>query len=321
MKPGLHQSFKIWRQRFQINIKEADMYHLIEEFEQNLGRNRTLSFLFSLIKIILSALLQTYVMQVFMDPCNLISGGFTGIALFISRVASLGGMNLPVSLLIILLNVPVAAFCVRAISKRFVLLSAIQFVLVSMFTEIFSFEPLFYDIMMNLLFGGILWGFSISLALSSGGSTGGTDFIAQYVSNKIHRSIFNIVFYFNVAMYIAYGFSFGWIYCAYSIIFQFLSTTVINKMYKRYQRMTLQITCKDPKPVVDAFMETVRHGMSIIECKGAYKGETYYICESVVSSFELPELTRALIKADPHCLINVYRTVSFYGSFYQKPIE
>lgn len=297
------------------------MNQIIEFFEHNVEQNRKLMFLYSLIKIILSAFLQAFIMQVFMNPCNLISGGFTGIALFISKIAALGNLNLPVSLLIILLNTPVAIFCVRAISKRFVLLSVIQFVLVSVFLELFTFEPLFYDVIINLLFGGILWGCSISLALSSGGSTGGTDFIAQYVSNKIHRSIFNEVFYFNCAMYIAYGFSFGWIYCAYSIIFQFLSTTVINKMYKRYQRVTVEITCKETKPVVDAFMATVRHGMSIIQCRGAYKGETYYICKSVVSSFEMPEISRAVLKADPHCLINVYQSVQFYGNYYQKPIE
>ena len=297
------------------------MHHLIEEFEENLGHNKPFMLVVSIIKIVLSALLQTFVMQVFMNPCNLISGGFTGIALFINRLGNLVGVDVPTSLLIILLNLPVALFCMRAISKRFVFLSVIQFVLVSVFLEILNFQPLFYDITVNLLFGGILWGCSIALALSSGGSTGGTDFIAQYVSNKIHRSIFNIVFYFNCAMYIAYGFGFGWIYCAYSIIFQFLSTTVINKMYKRYQRLTMEITCQDPKPVVEAFMHTVRHGMSIIECKGAYKGATYYICKAVVSSFELPEITRAVVKADPHCLINVYQSVSFYGNFYQKPID
>lgn len=297
------------------------MNQFIEVVENQLEHDRKLNFLVSLIKIILSALLQAFVMQVFMNPCNLISGGFTGIALFISRIGEMIGVNLPVSLLIILLNAPVAIFCTKAISKRFVVLSVVQFVLVSVFLEIFNFQPLFYDIIINLLFGGILWGFSISLALSSGGSTGGTDFIAQFVSNKIHRSIFNEVFYFNCLMYIAYGYSFGWIYCAYSIMFQFLSTTVINKMYKRYQRVTIEITCQETKPVVDAFMKTVRHGMSIIECRGAFKGGHYYICKSVISTFELPALTRAVIAADPHCLINVYRTVSFYGSFYQKPID
>lgn len=291
------------------------------EWYEKLSANKKASFLISMAKMVLSAFMQAFVMQVFMNPCNLISGGFTGISLFISRIGAALGMNWPVSMLIILLNVPVALFCAKAISKRFVILSATQFVLVSVFLEIFHFEPFFYDITVNLLFGGILWGAASSLALGAGGSTGGSDFIAQYVANKIHRSIFNIVFYCNCAMYIAYGFSFGWIYCAYSIIFQYLSTTVINKMYKRFQRVTIEVTCKDPKVIVDAFMHTVRHGMSIIECKGAYKGETYYICKSTISSYELQMVCHKLEKADPHCLINVFASMNFYGNFFQRPID
>lgn len=291
------------------------------DFYQKLQANRRVAFVISLIKVIVSAFMQAFVMQVFMNPCNLISGGFTGISLFISRIGAAMGFNWPVSVLIILLNLPVALFCAKAISKRFVILSAVQFILVSVFLEVFHFEPFFYDITINLLFGGILWGAACSLALTAGGSTGGSDFIAQYVAKKIHRSIFNIVFYCNCAMYIAYGFSFGWIYCAYSIIFQYLSTTVINKTYKRFQRVTIEITCKDPKIVIKAFMDTVRHGMSVIECKGAYKGETYYICKSTISSYELQRVCHAIESADPKVLINVYQSLSFYGNFFEKPIE
>lgn len=293
------------------------MNHYIERVETN----KRAALALAVIKIIISAFLQAAVVQIFMNPCNLISGGFTGIALFISRIAATMGMNWPVSILIIFLNLPVAMFCWKAISKRFVMLSMLQFLLVSLFLEVLHFEPFFYDITVNLLFGGILWGASGTLALSAGGSTGGTDFIAQYVANKIHRSIFEYVFYFNCAMYIAYGFGFGWIYCAYSIIFQFLSTAVINRTYKRYQRVTLEVTCKDPKVIVDAFMGCVRHGMSIIECKGAFKGEKYYICKSTIAAFELPQVCRVLETADPHCLINVYRSIHFYGNFYQRPLD
>lgn len=288
---------------------------------RKLQTNKRTHFMISLGMIIASAFIQVFVLQVFMAPCNLISGGFTGIALFINRIGSLIGFNLPVSLLIILLNLPVALFCYKAISKRFVLLSAIQFFLVSLLLEVLEFEPFFYDITLNILFGGLIWGFSISLALQAGGSTGGTDFIAQYVSNKVHRSIFEYVFLFNCCMYLAYGAGFGWIYAGYSIIFQFISTQVINKAYKRYRKVTMEITCKDPKIVTQAFFTATRHGMSIIQCKGGYSGETYYICKSTVSAFEVNDILDEIREVDPHILVNLYHSLNFYGNFYQRPIE
>lgn len=293
------------------------MNRLLKKWESN----KKVHFLLSALVMVISALVQVFNIQVFMNPCNLISGGFTGISLFINRLGALTGVDLPVSLLIIILNVPAAMLCWKGVSRRFVILSVIQFSLVSLFLNVFSFEPLFYDITCNILFGGILWGASIAICLEAGGSTGGTDFIAQYIGNRTHKSIFEYVFYFNVAMYIAYGFSFGWIYCAYSIIFQFLSTTVINRMYNRYRLVTMEITCSDPDPVVAAFMNCVRHGMSVIQCTGGYSGKTYYICKAVVNAYEVGDVSDAILQANPKALINVYSSMSFKGNFYQKPIE
>lgn len=288
---------------------------------RKLEQNKTSHLIVSIVMIVVSAIMQAVVMKVFMDPCNLISGGFTGIALFLNKIFSRIGLQISTSWLIILLNVPVALFCVKAISRRFVYLSALQFILVSILLEVIHIEPLFYDLTINILFGGILWGTSISLALQAGGSTGGTDFIAQYVGNKLHHSIFEYVFYFNCAMYIAYGFGFGWIYAAYSIIFQFLSTQVINRIYKRYAKITMEITCRDPEVVVGTFMHCTRHGMSILEAKGGYSGEKYYICKSVVSAFEVQDIIDDIRQADPQILVNLYRSMNFYGNFYQKPID
>ncbi len=293
------------------------MHRFIRKWEEN----KKAHLFISVLLIIASSLLQVFVMQVFMNPCNLISGGFTGIALFISRIGAKLGVNLPVSLLIICLNVPVALFCYKAISKRFVFLSALQFTLTSLLLEICSFQPLFYDLTINILFGGLLWGFSIGLALQAGGSTGGTDFIAQYVGNKIHHSIFEYVFYFNCGMYIAYGAGFGWIYAAYSIIFQYLSTMVINRTYKRYAKVTLEFTTKKPDTVVEAFMKATRHGMSVIEARGGFSGEKYYICKSVVAAYEVQDIIDSVHEAAPHALINVYQSMNFVGNFYQKPID
>lgn len=288
---------------------------------RELDENKQIHFVISLLLICASAFLQIFVMQVFMNPCNLISGGFTGIALFASKMGMKFGLNISTSVVILMLNAPVAAFCCKAISKRFVLLSVIQFMLVSFGLPLFKFEPLFYDLTVNILFGGILWGLSIVMALNAGGSTGGTDFIAQYVSNKLHKSIFDYVFYANCIMYILYGMSVGWIYAAYSIIFQFLSTNVINRNYKRYAKVTMEITCQDPQPIIDAFMDTTRHGMSVIEAKGGYSGKTFYICKSVVAAFEVQPIIDHVRQIDPHSLVNVYRSMDFYGNFYQKPIE
>ena len=56
--------------------------------------------------IVFSAFMQCYIMNVFMAPCNLISGGFTGLALLINKVCALVNINFPTQVGIIALNVP-----------------------------------------------------------------------------------------------------------------------------------------------------------------------------------------------------------------------
>ena len=71
-----------------------------------------------------SALMQAFVIQVFIRPSGLLSGGFTGIAILIDDIASLHGGSFSVSLGMLVLNIPVvyllffdAGFPVQFFSK------------------------------------------------------------------------------------------------------------------------------------------------------------------------------------------------------------
>ena len=286
-----------------------------------LDKDRRYHQIFSVLLIIFSAFAQVFIMQTFMEPCNLISGGFTGIALFLHKVLGRFGIPFHTSVGIMLLNVPAAIWSYKRISKRFVILTVLQFTLVSVLLEVCSFQPLVTDKVLNILFGGVGWGFAIALALQAGGSTGGTDFIAQYVSTKLHRSIFDYVFYFNCGMYLLYGIMYGWLPAGYSILFQFLSTKSISTLYHRYSQVTVQFTTTDPDAVCDAFFAACYHGITVIEARGGWTGRKVYICQAVISTYELNDVIANVREVEPHVIVNTLRTANFYGNFHQAPIE
>ena len=155
--------------------------------------------------VIVSALLQSFVIQTFIRPAELLSGGFTGIAILVDMAASKFGMSFPTSLGMLVFNLPVAALCSRSISKRFTAFSLLQVCTSSIFLQIFHFSPLFDDVVLNVVFGGFLLGISIVVALKGNASTGGTDFIALYVSNKTGRSIWGEVFVGNCVLFCIFG--------------------------------------------------------------------------------------------------------------------
>ena len=100
---------------------------------KDLQKIKSIRFIISIIMIIASSLLQVYVINVFMDPCNLLSSGFTGVAILLNKISNLFGFNISTSLGILALNIPAALLAYKSVSHRFTLLSCIQFILTSVF--------------------------------------------------------------------------------------------------------------------------------------------------------------------------------------------
>ena len=69
--------------------------------------------------VFVSALIQSYALQVFVRPAGIISGGFTGMAMLVERLGELNGLNIPMQVTMIMLNIPVAVLCCKGISFRF----------------------------------------------------------------------------------------------------------------------------------------------------------------------------------------------------------
>lgn len=285
-------------------------------------KNKTMyRYTITTIAVIVSAVLQTYAIQAFIWPMSLLSSGFTGVALLFEKIAALYNINFSTSMGLIALNIPVAIICFKSIGKKFAISSLCQVFLMSFLLTVLNFEPLFDDVLLNLCFGGFLYGLSVVVALRGNASTAGTDFIALYISNKKGKSIWEYVFIFNALILCVFGYMFGWIYAGYSIIFQYISTKTISSFYQRYKRVTLQVTTKKPDDVVQAYVSNYRHGISVVDGYGGYSREKMSLLHTVVSYYEVTNIKDLMIEVDPNIIVNVLNTETFFGGFYQQPID
>jgi uncharacterized membrane-anchored protein YitT (DUF2179 family) len=288
---------------------------------KELRRDKRVRNIMTALAVIGSALLQTYVIQAFIRPAGLLSGGFTGIAILIDRITSLFGFNISTSLGMIVLNLPVAWACSKSISRRFTFFSLMQVLLASTFLRVFHFTPIFDDGILNVIYGGVLYGFAIVMALRGNASTGGTDFIALYVSNKTGNSIWTHVFVGNVILLCIFGAIFGWDYAGYSILFQFVSTKVVSTFHHRYERVTLQITTEKGPELAGKYVKDFRHGISCVDAVGGYSRKKMYLLHTVVSSYEVEDIIALFHEVDDHVIVNMFKTQQFYGRFYRAPLE
>ncbi len=271
--------------------------------------------------IFVSSLVMAITTKTFIRPAQLLSGGFMGIALLVDMVADLFGSSIPTSITLVVLNVPVALFCAKKISKRFVFFSILHVFLTSFLLGIVPNYPLFDEQVLNVIFGGYIWGMSVVLALKVGASTGGTDFISLYFANKNGKEIWMEVFIFNAFVLCIFGCIFGFDKAGYSILFQFISTKTISTFHTRYKRVMLHIYTTKKDEVVEAYLTNFHHGITALDGQGGYLNRPINYLTAIISSYEVNEVLDVLKQTDPQIIVSVTKVENFIGRFYNKPLD
>ena len=272
--------------------------------------------------VLLSAVFQAFSFTSFSMQAGIYPSGISGLSRLVSDILlDFAGINVPFYYLYILINLILAAIVYKHIGKLFTIFSLAQTVLVSFFSSLFPSLRVLDDIMLIAIFGGLINGLGISFALTTGASSGGTDFLSIFYSHKYNRSTWNYVFAFNCALTFVTGLLYGWERAAYSMIYQFVSNYIISHMHKRYTHQAIIIVTRQPDAVIKTIFENVRHGITKIEARGAYNGSEETMLYTVVNTFETSEVVRYALKGDPSAFIETRDSLNVYGNYYQKPLN
>ena len=260
--------------------------------------------------------------KTFVRTGDLFPGGATGLTLLLQRFFL---EYLHISIPYTLINIPLNAFPVyigfRFIGKKFTIYSLIMILLTSVLTDTIPSYPITYDVLLISVFGGIINGTAISLALWAGATSGGTDFIAIFLSEKKQVDGWNMVLGINAVILCAAGLLFGWDKALYSIIFQYVSTQILHILYQKSQQETLFIITNKPQEVARRISEVSHHGATIMEGEGSYEHAHRYVVYSVVARAESRRVINVVKEADEAAFINSIRTDQLRGRFYSKPRE
>lgn len=271
-----------------------------------------------LITVIISAFLMALNTKTFVNTGGLYPGGVTGLTILIQRIFKLLlDITLPFSVVNIFLNSIPVYIGFRFIGKRFTLYSCLMIILNSIFTDLIPSYILTEDILLISIFGGIINGLAIGICLNAGATSGGTDFISIFLSEKRGIDSFNIILVFNAVIICAAGFIFGWEKALYSIIFQYASTTVLHLLYKKFQQSTFFIVTTKPREICIAIYEVSKHGATILEGEGSYEHCERNVVYSIVSSAQAKKVIHAIKDIDPDAFINEIKTQKLLGRFYQ----
>ena len=274
---------------------------------------------FRIFLVTAGALIMAVNLNTFVYTAGLLPGGITGISLLLQEVfQKFLHIKIPFALFYWGLNAAPAAICFKVVGHKFTLLSIWAIIASGFFTDFIPGLRVTDDVLLCTIFGGIVNGIAISLCLLAGATSGGTDFISIYVSEKTGRSIWNYIFIGNVVVLAIFGLIFGWSRALYSIIFQFAGTQILNMLYKRYQKSTLFIISEKCDELIKVIREITGHDATLFYGKGCYTNAERKMLYTIISSDEEDKLVRSIKKTDPNAFVNILQTKVLKGNFFMK---
>ncbi len=270
--------------------------------------------------IVAAACIMAMNIKSFIRAGNLIPGGFNGLTLLIQQIGvEFFGIQIPFTLVNLLLNSIPVFISFKFIGKKFTGYSCLMIVLSGILTDILPGYPVTDDILLVCVFGGIINAFAISLCLFADATSGGTDFIAIFFSEKYGIDTWNYIFAANVIVLLIAGGLFDWNEALYSIIFQFTSTQVLHFIYKRYQKQTLFIITQKPDEVYESIRDITNHDATLFKGTGCFKKHECNMLYSVVGSDEIRKVVSKIREVDGQAFINTVKTEQITGRFYKRP--
>ena len=272
--------------------------------------------------IVFAAVIYSLNLNSFVRTAGLFPGGFSGITLLVQRLSEkFLGLEIPYTPLYLALNAAPVYISFRFIGKKFTLYSLLMIFLSSVLTDLvpritgFTFT---HDRLLCAVFGGIVNGFAVSCCLRADATSGGTDFIAIYFSEKKGADMWNRILMMNVCVLAVAGVLFGWESALYSIIFQFTSTQVLNMLYRRYQKVTMLIITERPDDLYDAVRSLTNHDATKFEGTGCYSRAGKTLLYTVVSADECGALTQEIRRRDPKAFVNILQSKGILGRFFTR---
>lgn len=272
--------------------------------------------------VTVSAIIYSFGMNSFVKSGNLFPGGYAGISRLLSLLAAeYLHLNISFSVIYFALNMITTAIVWKNIGHKFVLYSVLWFTETSLLTQILTLPQITNDPLLISVFGGVVNGIALGIALNFNASSGGTDFIAIDMSARFNMPTWNYIFALNAVVLIIAGLNFGWNQALYSMIFQYVSKEIVNTLHQRYKLKRLHIVTDYPEEVSEAIFSICRHGITKLRCTGEYSHKEHSLLLVTINAYQKDDVIRTVKTVDPKSFISVNSVEKIVGSFYQAPLE
>ncbi len=266
-----------------------------------------------LLKIVLGNVLYALIVQLFLLPAGLITGGATGISI---AVHGLTGADL--SLVLLILNVAMLLVGWWQLGRQFAATTVLSTFLIPgslwVFERTLGGVVLTQDPMLSAVFAGLGIGVSLGMVIRAGASTGGMDIPPLVLHKYTNVSVPFAIGVLDVLILLLQGFVYKPETVLYGIVLVIISSVSMDRMLLVGQSRTeLKIISRRSDEIRAMILERIDRGVTLLDGQTGYTHEPTQIVLSVVSNRELPKVERLVREIDPESFLIISRISEVRG--------
>ncbi|MFW7374178.1 YitT family protein [Vagococcus fluvialis] len=267
---------------------------------------------------VINGILQAIALNMFWRPGHIYASGVTGLGqIVVTLTESTTGVELPMSVVLYMLNVPLFILAWYKISKKFTIFTMISVFMTSLFIQIIPVTALSTDPIICAIFGGAVCGLGVGLALKSGLSSGGLDIVSVTIRKMTGKNVGSLNIIINACIILTSGFLFGWPYAFYSAFSIFVNGKVVDVVFTKQKKMEIMIITTKPDAVIEQVQRRIRRGITILNnAEGAFSHEKQTVLITIITRDQIPLLQIAMRDSDPKAFVSISDNVKIMGNFY-----
>lgn len=273
-----------------------------------------------IIGILVGNTLYALAVAMFILPNDLITGGTTGIALFLNTT-----LNIPVTLFVSIFNICMFLLGWKILGKKFALTTLISsfyypFIL-GILENIFKNEIMSNDTLLCVIFAGIMIGVTIGLVIRCGASTGGMDIPPLILNKKLGIPISISMYAFDFFILLGQMLIRKREMVFYGILLVLIYTIVLDKVLViGKSQIQVKIISSKFEQINNMIINKLDRGSTLIHGETGFMHNKYPIVLTVVNNRELTLLNNYVyqIDSDAFMIINKVNEVRGKGFSSEK---
>ena len=240
--------------------------------------------------------------SMFILPYDILSGGVAGIAVALQPL-----IPLPVTLMVNLLVVGLFILGACFLGKEFAMKTILSSLIYPVFLTFFSgrVPVLDLDPILASLYGGLLGGMGVGMALRTGASTGGMDIPPLIVHQLTHIEIAKLVLITDALTVLLGAFTYGLEAVLIGFVSVWASSVAIDKvlMFGGQQAKAIQIISDPYEQIIERIHSELERGTTLIEAQGGYTHEKRKIVLVVITKNQYPALMEMVTAIDKEAFV------------------